>query len=422
MRSSQAARDSSDILIIGGGVIGICCAYYLALRKRRVTVVDKGEIGAGCSYGNAGLIVPSHSVPLAAPGVMAKALKWVTNPESPLYIKPRLSLELLSWVWRFQLACREKPMRKTIPLLRDLSQASLALHANLAAKEGMNGSYARNGLVMVFRTRRGLEDGIHEATLLKEYGIASDVIDGAALRKMVPASSPNLVGGVHYQGDAHLEPHQFVLALANLATQSGATLLPRTEVLGFETSRGRVNAVKTTRGDFQPAQVILAAGAWSSSLAQELGLKVFIQPAKGYSITVQRPAGWPSIPLMLSEAKVGVTPMLGRLRFAGTLELAGMEFSINQRRVSAILRAVREYLPGTEDVDLIEIWRGLRPCTPDSLPIIERSKSYENLIMATGHGMLGVSLGPITGKLVSQIASADAPEIDLSALTTARFQ
>ncbi len=420
LKDHQAARDSSEILIIGGGVIGICCAYYLALQGRKVTVIDKGELGAACSYGNAGLI--SISMPLAAPGAISKALKWMANPESPFYIKPRVSLELLSWIWCFQQACREKLMRKTIPLLRDLSRASLVLHEELAAKEGVSGSYTQSGLLMVFRSRQGLEAGIHEAKLFNEYAIQTDVLDVEAVRGMVPAASPSITGGIHYQEDGHLDPNQFVQALASLAIQKGVNVFPRTEVLGFETSDRKVTAVRTTRGDFGPGQVVLAAGAWSSSLAKDLRLNVHIQPAKGYSITVRRPLGWPSIPLMLSEAKVAVTPMQEKLRFAGTLELAGMEFSFNQRRISAILRAVREYVPEARENELIEIWRGLRPCTPDSLPIIEQSKSYENLIIATGHGMLGVSLGPITGKLVSQIASGEVPDINLSALTTARFQ
>jgi D-amino-acid dehydrogenase len=366
--------------------------------------------------------VPSHSIPLAAAGVILKSLKWMANPESPLYIKPRIDLEFLSWMWRFQRACREKPMRRTIPLLRDLSRASLALHTDLAAKVGMDGSYTREGLLMVYRTREGFEGGIHEATLLTEYGVSSDVLDAAAVRRMVPAAGSNLIGGVHYQEDAHLEPYQFVQTLAKLATQNGVKILPRTEVLGFETSGRKVSTVRTTRGDFKPDQVVLASGSWSSALAKDLNLNVHIQPAKGYSVTVQKPDGWPSIPLMLSEAKVGVTPMRSMLRFAGTLELAGMDFSINQRRVAAIRRAAREFLPETAELELIEIWRGLRPCTPDGLPIIARSKSCENLIVAAGHGMLGMSLGPITGKLVSQIASGQTPEIELSALTAERFQ
>lgn len=422
MKSSHAVQDSTDVLIIGGGVIGLCCAYYLALRNRQVSVVDKGELGRGCSYGNAGLIVPSHSIPLAAPGVISKALKWMINPESPLYIKPRLSLDLLSWLWYFRSACREAVMREAIPVLRDLSHASRTLHEELAALGQANGSYTRNGLLMVFQSEQGLEEGSHEASLLKEYGIASEVCDAAALRAIVPALGPQIVGGVHYKEDAHIEPHQFVQALARLAAEHGVKIFPQTEVLEFESSGRKINTVVTTLGDFRPAEVVLAAGSWSPALAKTLKLKLLVEPAKGYSITVQRPPDWPSIPLMLMEAKVAVTPMQTMLRFAGTLELAGMAFSFNRRRIAAILRAAGEYFPEMQESELIEIWRGLRPCTPDGLPIIERCKSYDNLILATGHGMLGVSLGPITGRLVSQIACGETPQINLSPLMAERFQ
>lgn len=411
-----------DVLVIGAGVAGVCSAYYLADRGQRVTVIDKGEIGAGCSYGNAGLLVPSHSVPLAAPGVFKKVLKWIGNPESPLYIKPRVSLDLLRWMLRFQMACQEKSMRKIIPVLRDLSLLSLALHQELAAEDGMDWSFAQKGLLMLYRSSQGLEEGRHEANLLHEYGIVTRILDSKQVRELVPEVRPEISGGVYYLNDAHLHPNRFVKSVARLATEKGVEIRTGTEVMGFETAGGRIRTVRTTRGDFTPGQVVLATGAWSPWVARDLNLKICVQPAKGYSVTVRRPAQWSSIPLMLCEAKVGVTPMGDVLRFAGTLELAGLDFSINMRRVAAIRRATREYLLGVEQAELIEIWRGLRPCTPDTLPIIARSKSPENLIVASGHGMLGVSLGPVTGKLVAQIANYQVPMLDLSLLTAERFQ
>ena len=195
--------------------------------------------------------------------------------------------------------------------------------------------------------------------------------------------------------------------------------------MGFETSGKRVTQVKTTRGDFIFDQMIMAAGSWSPTLVRDLELHIPIQPAKGYSVTVKRPATAPAIPLSLSESRVIATPMISEqgttLRFAGTLELAGLDFSINRRRVDAIMRAARTYLRGLDDLETVEIWRGLRPCTPDGLPIIGRAQSFDNLIIATGHAMLGMSLGPITGKLVSQIACGEEPEIDIRPLRVERF-
>ncbi len=221
--------------------------------------------------------------------------------------------------------------------------------------------------------------------------------------------------------DAQLDPALFVQGLAARVQQHGAVIYTRTEVIGFETDANRITAVKTTRGDFYPDQVVLATGAWSPKVVRDLRLKLPIQSAKGYSITVRRPDSCPRIPLMLGEAKVAMTPLGTTLRFAGTLELAGFDLTINRRRVDAIRRAVSEYLVGTSGTELIEIWRGLRPCTPDGLPMIGRCESFENLIVATGHAMLGISLGPITGTLVAQIACGEPATIDLTALQVERF-
>lgn len=419
--NSFTRPQSVDTLIIGGGSIGVCSAYYLTEKNRQVVLLDQGEIAAGSSYGNAGLIVPSHSVPLAAPGVMSKALKWMWNGESPLYIKPRLNLEMASWLLKFRAACSKNHMEKNIPLLRDLGLASRKLHEELAGGLGIDYSFERNGVLFLFRSRHELEGGIHESNLLREYGISSKTLGEAEVRQLVPNARPGTFGGIFYDQDAHLDPAQFVQGLGKHLCEKGVDVRTSTEVLGFETTNGQVALVTTTRGDFRPEQIILATGAWTPILARDLRLELPIQAGKGYSITVKRPANWPSVPLMLTERKVGATPMGPRLRFAGTLEFAGLDFSINKRRVQAILRAAREYLSDTEELELIEIWRGLRPCTPDGLPMIGRSSSFNNLIIAAGHGMLGVSLGPITGKLVSQLVCGETPSLNLSGLKPERF-
>lgn len=419
----DGAKSSMDpeILIIGGGVIGVCCAYYLAELGQPAVVIDKGEVGAGCSYGNAGLVVPSHSISLAAPGVIAKALKWIWNVESPLYIKPRLSADLFAWMWHFQAACRNEPMRRAIPLLRDLSRASLALHQELAGLPDLHAAFVQKGLLKLFNTSHGLHDGIHEASLLGEYGIPSRKLDPGGVRELSPEVKPEIAGGIYYPEDAHLEPHRFVHGLAKLAEQRGARVRAGIELLGFEVARNNITLVRTTRGDFRPRQVILAAGAWSPVLAATLRIKIPVQSGKGYSLTVPRPLQWSSIPSILAEVKVAVTPMAEMLRFAGTLEFAGLDLSVNMRRVAAIQRGVREYLQIGENPATVEIWRGLRPCTPDGLPIIGRCVKLENLIVATGHGMLGVSLGPITGKVVAQMVCGRKPDIDPAPLRANRF-
>jgi D-amino-acid dehydrogenase len=406
------------IVIVGGGVIGVCAAHFLVERGRKVTVLDSGAVGAGCSYGNAGLIVPSHSIPMAAPGMISKGLKWMFDPESPFYIKFRWSLDLWRWLWRFRSACREDAMRRAIPLLRDLSMASVRLYDELA---GPDCHYGRRGLLLVYRTPEGLEEGRHESELLRSYGLESKILDEPALRALVPMLRPGLAGAVHFPDDAHLHPAKFVEGLARKAAARGAVFRENIQVVGFERSGARITKIRTSQGDLDAEEVVLAAGAWSPAVARELDLRLPIQPAKGYSLTFKSPPSPPELPMLLMEAKVGVTPMGPVFRFAGTLELAGMDFSINERRVAAIRRGASEFLEGTDSLELLETWRGMRPCTPDGLPIVGRPAPLENLVLATGHAMIGLSLGPITGKIVADLVERKSPEIDVSTLSPSRF-
>jgi len=413
--------DRDDILIIGGGVIGVCAAYYLLEQGRSVRLVEKGNICAGSSYGNAGLVGSTHAIPMAAPGVLSQGLRWLMDADSPFYIKPRLDLELFRWLWQFRGACRTKPMRRAIPVLLALGQTGGNLHEQLSSCHEMDFGYQHQGRLFLFKSQTSLEKEIKQVQILQEFGVTAQILDADGVRQMEPHVQPDIAGGIYFQSYAHLIPDRFVRGLARLAESRGAVLQTDTEVLGFETSGRRISTVITTRGDFCPDQVILAAGAWSATLARELGIRLPIQAAKGYSITVKRPATCPNRALLLGEAKVAVTPMGEMLRFTSTLELAGLDLSINRRRVAATRRAVCDYLSGMDDLELSEIWRGFRPTTPDTLPMIGRSQSFENLIVATGHGMLGVSHGPITGQVVAQLATGATPAIELAPLRVERF-
>lgn len=411
---------TADILIIGGGVIGVCCAHSLHEAGAQVTLIEQGEIAAGSSYGNAGLYVPSHCVPLAAPGALAAGLKWMLDPESPFYVRPRLAPDLWEWIARFGLASREGPMRRGLAILRDLSLASGPLFGELAALEGLNFDYEQRGMMMVYKTRQALQHAAQEAALLHEFGLRAEVVEAARAHELEPALREHIVGGVFFPDDAHMNPARLVRGLADRLGREGVSIHTQTEALGFTTDGTRVVSVQTTRGEFRARQVVLAAGAWSAVVTRDLRLHIPMQGAKGYSLTLPRPAAGPRMPVMLGEARVAVTPMGELLRFAGTLELAGLDVSINRRRVEAIARAAKDYLQ-VEDVTPSEIWRGLRPCTPDGLPLIGRTRHYENLILATGHAMLGMSLGPVTGRLVAQVALGRQPEIDLHPLRLERF-
>ncbi len=413
--------NQTDVLIIGGGVIGVCSAYYLARQGHSVTLLEKDEICAGSSYGNAGLIVPSHAVPLATPAALSHGLRWLFDPGSPLYIKPRLDPELLRWLWLFRAACNGSQVQRSSAILAELNQRSLQLFDSLAKRENFDFGYCRKGGMYLYTSRPAFEEGIAEATWLRRYGIRTVLFDRAGVCNRVPQATPAVVGGIFYPDDAHLIPDRFVRGLAEVAQQHGVHLQTHTEVLGFETAGRRITAVSTTRGPFHAEQVVLAAGAWTLLLARSLGLHLPIQPAKGYSLTFENGSIDFDIALHLTERKVAVTPMGDQVRLAGTLELAGLDFSINHRRVEAIRQAVPEYLTGMDQLVLKELWRGLRPLTPDTLPIIGRPGRFPNLVIAGGHGMLGVSLGPITGQLVTQIIRGEPPAVPLALLRVNRF-
>ena len=410
-----------DVVIIGGGVIGVCSAYYLAQKGIGVTLIEKGEIASGCSYGNGGLIVPSHSVPLASPGALGNGLRWLLDSESPFYIKPRFDIDLISWLIRFAFASGHKKMLQTIPVMRDMLFSSRALYEELAKTADFDFGFEGKGSLLVYLSKEKLQHEMEEARLLQKFNIPLEVMDQDQVHELEPALLPEVIGGIFYPRDGHINPHRFVTGLAKKAQGLGAQVCVQTEVLGFESSQGRIKHIKTTRGTISPKQVILATGSWSSAVARDLKLRILIQAAKGYSITLQNPPVAPKIPLSLGEARVVVNPLGDSLRLAGTLEMAGMDFSINTRRVDAMRKASNGYLRGLDHAKVIETWRGLRPCTPDGLPIISRSDDFDNLIVAAGHAMLGMSLGPVTGKLVSQLVNGEKTDIDLFPFRIGRF-
>lgn len=412
----------AEVLVIGGGIIGVSAAYYLAREGLDVHLVERGEIAAGSSHGNAGLLTPSDSVPLPSPAALRKGLRWMLDPTSPLYIKPRADVGLLSWLWRFRAACSQEAFHRAIPVLGALSRLSLDLYRELVEEENIQAVFERRGLLLIYRTQEGFEEGRAFAATMGTFGITSDTLSGDEVRARVPQAHPEIVGGVYYHGDAHIEPASFVRALAERASARGATIHTQTEVLGLDVSAGRVTRVRTTRGDFVAENIVLAAGAWSPLLVKNLGLRLPIQAAKGYSITVRRPEGFPEIPVILEEAKVAVTPMGEWLRFAGTLELAGLDMRINPVRVQAIKEGVRRYLAVDPDKEpLVELWRGLRPCTPDGYPVIGRAPRVANLVIAAGHCMLGMTQGAGTGKLVADLVTGREPAVDIAPFAVERW-
>ena len=417
------ALEEVDVLVVGGGAIGVCAAHYLSLAGRDVTLVEKGEICSGASFGNAGLIVPSHGIPLAAPGVVRKALKWMLNSTSPFYIKPRLDRELMAWLWRFWRCGNRRQVLRAVPLLRDLNLASLDLFHELAQLDGMNFNLEQRGMVLLFKEMAHLKEEMANVELMRNEGVHAQQMTPVQIEELNPGLDARIAGGIFFDQDGHLVPGRFVTQLAERVRQHGVDVRPQTEVLSMDSGGKRIRTVHTTRGDFQAREVVLATGSWSPAVAAGLGLNLSIQPAKGYSITYKLPAEAPRLPISLMEAKVGITPMGEFLRFAGTLELVGMDLTIDQARVGAILNAVPTYLPhlDPERLELVQIWSGLRPCTPDGLPFLGRCRDFVNLTVAAGHAMIGLSLSPITGKLVAELVTGAPISVNLELTRVERF-
>ena len=415
---------AKHVVVIGGGVIGLCTAYYCAQRGHRVTVVDREtETHEGCSYGNAGLVVPSHFVPLAAPGMVALGLKWMWNPESPFYIKPRIDSALFSWAFKFWRAANAEHVKRSAPLLRDLNVASRGLFEEMASLPRNDFGMVKRGCLVLCRTQHRLD---HEAQIVaqaKELGVPAEVLDAKQTAARDPGVCMDVAGSVYFPTDCHLTPGRFMAGLKQQVIRLGVALQWNTEATNFTREGQRLTSLQTQTAEVEADEFVLAAGSWSPNLMCALGLKLPMQAGKGYSLTLPRPRQLPQLSSILSEARVAVTPMDGALRFGGTMEIAGLNEDINPARVRGIIKSAPKYLPEftAEDFADVKPWCGLRPVSPDGLPYVGRTRHLGNLTVETGHAMMGLSLGPITGKLASEIISGGKPSFDLTLLNPDRY-
>ncbi len=410
------------VVIVGGGVIGLCTAYYALQQGLAVTVLEREpEQGDGCSQGNAGMVVPSHFIPLAAPGMVAKGLRMMMNPRSPFYIRPRFDFGLFRWLWLFLRSARQEHVDKSVGLLRDLNLESRRLFQELQ-KEGDFGLVTK-GLLMLCNSQKGLDDEADVAAQAEMIGIEARVLDAAATAQLDPNITMNIVGSVFFPADCHLDPQAFMSAMRGRIRSLGGTIVYGAEVVGWQREMGRIRAVKTKNESYQADEFVIAGGSWSVGVLSELGWKLPMQSGKGYSITLENPRQLPELCSIFTEAKVAITPMGQTLRFAGTMEVGGLNTNVNPQRVEGILRSIPKYFPAfrEENFSAIKPWVGLRPVSPDGIPYLGRVPGYENVIAATGHAMMGVSLAPVTGRIVADLLKAKQPFCDLTAMKLERF-
>lgn len=411
-----------DHLVVGGGIVGVSIAEALARDGARVMVIDRGEIGRGCSEGNAGWVTPCFAMPLPRPGLLWTALRWMADPESPFYMQPRPTPSRLRWLLEFGMSMRRRSFEQGTEQLVELSRRSLDAYGEMDQSSPGRLGLQRRGLLMLALTRRGLASATTDADLLARFGVSGDRLDAKGVRRLEPAVEGEIEGAVYYPDEAHLQPLAAVQAIANQARRSGVCFESGVEAFDFEVSGSRVREVVTTRGRIAAGEVILATGAWSKGLAQRLDLRIPVLGGKGYSMMVRASSPGPRIPMMVLERKVAITPYGDELRLAGTLELVDEDHSISPRRVASIRRGAASVLALPDSVSIDRVWRGLRPCTPDGLPIIGRAPSLENLIVATGHQMLGIQTGPATGELVADLVLGRESAIDPRPFQPERFQ
>ncbi len=410
--------------IIGGGIIGLFAAYYLHAKGHKVTIFEQSHGIQGTSTGNAGMIVPSHIIPLAAPGMIAKGIRWMFDSKSPFYIKPSLDPDLLRWGYMFYKSSAAKTVDSNILALRDINLLSRRLYQDLEMSNAFDFGFQGHGIIMLYQSAVAEHEELEAAEIANRVGVEARVLSRSEIVELNPGIAINARGAVYYPNDAHMQPIILVRRLSDWLVGQGVEIMPNRSVSSIHVHNGMIKHVDVG-GDIHPFdEVVLAAGSWSPSLANKLSLKLPMQAGKGYSIDYDELENMPKIPSILVEAKVAVTPMGNTLRVAGTLEIGGINHRINMNRVKGIVESLPRFYPDLSvNVPRPEqVWSGLRPCSPDGLPYIGRSARISNLIVATGHAMMGVSLAPATGLLVSELVDGVPTNIDISRFRVERFQ
>ncbi|WP_299012172.1 FAD-dependent oxidoreductase [uncultured Polaribacter sp.] len=413
---------AKSVIIIGGGIIGLCTAYYLQKEGHKVTVIDKSDFSSGASYVNAGYITPSHIISLAAPGMINKGIKWMLNSASPFYVKPRLDLDFLKWSFAFKKSATKSKVEKSIPVIKDINLLSRALYADLKASGDFDFHYQQKGLMMYYKTEKAGEEEWETGQRAIKEGLKVKNLSKEEVQKIEKKVNLNIKGGVYYHSDAHMTPNEFMAQIKTYLKKNGVSILENEEVLDISVSNEKITQIKTTNLSIKSDEFVIATGAWSQNLAKKLGVKIPIQAGKGYSVNIKNETNI-TIPAILCEAKVAVTPMNGFTRFAGTMEIGGINHKINPVRVGAIANSVKDFYPeitlSNKEQEAAQC--GLRPCSPDGLPFIGKSSKCNNVTFATGHAMMGWSLGPATGKLVSEIISDKSSSLNLYPFSVDRF-
>ncbi|HWU78069.1 MAG TPA: FAD-dependent oxidoreductase [Rhodanobacter sp.] len=412
----------SDVLVLGGGVIGLACALYLLKAGASVRVLEQGTPGCGSSHGNCGTITPSHAPPLAMPGMIGVALRSVFRADAPLYLNPRMDGPRLRWLLGFARHCNWRDFHAASQARLAILQRSRRLLADLVGDEKLACEFTEQGTLIVYRSTRlqNTDEKKHNA-ILESLGVEIQRLSGEQVETMEPALKPGVVGGLLHPQDASLRPDRYVAELARRVVELGGVIEGGTRIERFDIGQARIRGVQCSRGSYAAEQVVLALGAWSPLLARQLGLHLPMQPGKGYSLTYNRPTLAPRHALTLREPSVCVTSWSGGYRLGSTMEFSGYREGLNRARLDALRRGASAFLREPEGGELLEEWWGWRPMSVDEVPIIGPSTRWSNLLLATAHGMLGVSMSAATGELVAAMLAGTSMPIDPAPFAPARF-
>ena len=413
---------SKNIVIVGGGIIGMCSAYYLHKEGHNVTVIDQSNYNKGASYVNAGIITPSHIISLAAPGMINKGIKWMFSSTSPFSIKPRIDFDFIRWSWLFKKASNFQKVEESIPIIKDINLLSKELYEEIQNNNEFDFFYQDKGLLMYYQTEKAGEEEWKVGQRAIQEGLKVENLSKEEVQKLEPNVNLNVKGAVYYHSDAHMSPNEFMQQLKSYLEKVGVQFIANEEVIDFTVSNNTITSVTTKNQQFLADEFVIATGSWTQQLSKKLGINIPLQAGKGYRINVTQETGI-SIPSILMEAKVAVTPMDGYTRFAGTMEIAGINEDINFKRVQTIAKASENYYQGLKisSDDIKNTQSGLRPCSPDGLPYIGKISSFKNVTVATGHAMMGWRLGPATGKLVSEIITDKKTSLNITPFNVERY-
>ena len=409
-----------DVLIIGGGAIGLATALALLDAGRGVRILEAGAVGGGASHGNCGTITPSHAPPLAAPGVVAQALRWMFTPDAPLYLKPRVDPALWHWLLRFAVRCNPRDWRQSTQARAALLNDARARLADWVSRYDLQCEFEEEGLDYVFRDPRKFQQYVDESVVLKTFGIATQVFGGTDYEREEPAMLPGMAGAIRFPGDARLRPDRYVAELARVVRERGGVIEEQCRVDRLEPTSDGVR-LATSQGERKGGDAVIALGAWMPAFARRLGIRAPIQPGKGYSITYSRPARVPRHPMVLKDRSVCVTVWGSGFRLGSTMEFSGHDDTLNATRLAALERGAREFLREPVGAEVHERWCGWRPMTWDDLPLLGRAPGQRKVWIAAGHGMLGISMSTATGQLMADLMTGRPPAFDPSPYRPERF-